>query len=396
MASVRVQPTLGGPLGESPRRVLVDLRSRSVREALRAGRAPHVSADWSQGPVELGPMLDDLVRAVELAPTPQLGSQRTSHSGSLASLHEEDAVRTWYSSMPPTGSAGGPVASAASPIAAFQPTPHAQLLQPLTLLLALGSLALGAMVGTAGLLGGVLLVATDRTPTLAAAAPPPTEITALPDWLEPPFQRTDAAIEIVGTGRASLATDGLALADRDMMMRYLDYLAPSVESRTEFDVDLPRASDLPDAERDVAITAFMEQTGPWAYPDRLTEVIREGAPDVFVAARYALDPEAWTRVARLYADSDDFRGITVAPVFPTLAPSVGREARIMVVATRPWMRSAQPGDIITAVQGQPVHSLESYREALQKAWSATEPGRWMRIEIRRHGNRRRLSFRKPL
>ena len=408
VASVQVQARCTST-GAS-RQVLLDLRVPSHVMALRLGESPQVAGDWCPGPIDLGEAIPLLQRALlhmvrpvaPPPPTPRLARQRTvvpsgvSHvsveafAPSVSSLgspprvtRERRASTTLVPAPVKPSPVAGAMAAAKRPVA--MPFP--------VMLVGAAALVAGVFVGTAGLLGGLLMVAMSGAP-LATSVHAPWE--GAPAWVDQPFGRTLTGVDLVGMARGVSVEEGLVAARDDMMGTLLTQLGRNVARRGGFELQLPAPTLLGAAERRAAVEAYAGSAGLFAYPSRVDGAVQRSPFGVKVAARYALTDEAWAAASEHYAETEDFRGIRVARTFPTLVPSLGEGADLVIVATRPWMRAARPGDVVVSVAGQPVRDLAAFRAALDHAWEATLPGHWMAIGIRRGSQPRQVEFRKPV
>lgn len=398
------------------RMVVVDLRVPAVEVALRRGESPPVSCDWCEGELDFGPRLSVLQRALRLAPIASRGS-RSSPSDPT----------TIYSSMPPPpsrvrqqratlapppyqGSYGSPGASYGGPVRAprtsatlippapsqpIQPGPLKSALSPLLLVAA--ALAVGSLVGATGLLGGAIIVATEQGSLQiegSAAGMGEWEGDLPPSWADQPFTYTVDGIQLVGAAAAPTPEEGLRLARRDMMRIYLKHLGDRVAAKGGFQLELPNAEALTVSELATAIGAYQLASSNLSVPERSGGTVRREGEGVYVIARYLLSSSDWARAIDHYTSTHEFRGITVGPTFPTLAPTLGG-AEVVVVATQPWLHAARPGDVVRAVDGIPIASMEEYLEVLEARWGKTRRGRWMPLQLLRGEQPAEVEFRKP-
>ena len=262
-------------------------------------------------------------------------------------------------------------------------------------LVSVAAVFVGLFAGATGLIAGMTVVALDRANWFGGSIMDGNwDSGRAPAWVEQPFVRSGEAVEFVGGGHGLTPEAGLADAQRDMMETLFKHLQWSVQRRAQFDLALPMPALLSEAELDQSIRAFERTFGSGAAPRRVDGAVRRGQDDVFVAAKYAMTSDAWNAAATYYSSTVDFRGITVAPVYPTLVPTVGQDVSVVVVATSPWMRQARPGDVVVAVGERPVHSLDSFQASVLDAWGATDFGEAMTLRVRRGNQEHDVAFAK--
>ncbi|MBX2799238.1 MAG: hypothetical protein KTR31_16305 [Myxococcales bacterium] len=400
------------------RLVLVDLRLDHVRSALSAGQSPHIPCDWSDGPLDFGHTLPTLARALRwLAPSvlqpaaPSRAWQRVSDAGEPPAWHSHDSLPSAPSIV--TDSDIRRVTSVSHGLSPALPNPSNTLvpfemtaMQPPAgprsrtgaLWLAGIAMGMGVLVGSAGLLGGVLIVASERNGDLQTGLSSPAtgwEGGVAPEWAHRSFSLSMDEVELVGNGPGRTPEEGLDVAQRDMMRTLLTHLGPTVSQRAGMDLVLRPAERLTDSELEVAIRAYTQQVGDFATPVRTDGAIQHVAAGLRVVARYELPTEAWSQAADFYSDTLEFRGMTVAPLFPTSVPAADARGQVAVVDTRAWMRAAAPGDVVIGVGDEAVTDLAQFRRILQAAWDRTSPGTELVIHVVRNGFTHQVPFRKP-
>ena len=399
---------------QAQRSVLVDLRVPTTVMALRLGESPQLPTDWCPGPVHLGDAIPVLKRALALAvrpvapppPNAALAGRRTvvpevgpypdmggyslpieAFAPSMSSMSSGPKVTR--RAIPKTSPASTTLVPEPAPMAPVLATPAGAFTPPdwrpiSTLVIGIAALASGLLVGATGLIGGLLVANFDGLVARPWAG--------APAWVEQSFIRSPDGVELVGLATASSVEDGLSEAREDMTGTLLGHLGRRVIRHGGFELQLPGPGTLSATALASSVAAFQSQAGEFAAPERVDDAVRHGPFGVQVAARYAMTDAQWAAAAEYYSETVDFRGITVARTFPTLVPSLGDGASLVVVATRPWMRSAQPGDVVETVNNRPVDDLDTLRSLLKDQWTETPPGQKLKVGIRRGDSVQVISF----
>ncbi len=406
VASVKVPATCDNP--PARRHVVVHLRTPIVEMALRRGAAPPIHCDWCAGSLDLGDTLDDLRRALDIAPERRATPAPAARRGDLPGRRVTPAPPT---RIPPPASERSWTRTPVAPTAVAPPAPAQapsvedpppRSLPPLIVIA--GAVLMGTVVGGAGLIGGLAIVLAERRADqveaeVALPVPPSTAAAATlgwsdglpPSWTEQRFARGADRVELVGGAAAPDAERGLELARLDMMRTLLNRVQPS-DSGNLPSID---ADTLTEAELALAIARLQRDVGAFVNPERIDGAVRQDVDGVYVVARYALPRADWDQARAFFESSRSFRGVTVRVVEPTRLARLGGSADLIVIETASWMKAARPGDVITGVAGAPVASLVEFERALDRAWSRTAPGAWMPLAIVRNGEPREIEFRKP-
>lgn len=392
--------------GGTPRWVLLDLHAPSTVAALRRGHAPQVSLDWREGVLDVSHATPLLRRAldqvVQVEPAPAPAALYAGNTGSVPSLPRSTGplpVRELMSAA--NGSAG----ARPSPVARLTTNPRMvnvfagvstqAPLQASATVIGLVCLFVGVLVGTAGLVGGLLLVALESNQPEASVVEGAAGVwEGAPAWASEPFSRSGQGLSLVGTSRAGSLAEGMRLARVNMTDLMITRLAESVARRGDFEADIVPRGALSDAERAAALNVFEDRLG-LTVPQQVEDLVDRSPWGVKVAARYAMSESDWSNATEYFAETASFRGVTVGRVFPTLAPRLGSGASLMVVATTPWMRDAKPGDVVVAVAEQAVSDLGRFRELVEQQWVRTPSGGFLELLLERDGRRRPIEFRKP-
>ena len=419
----------------SLRRVLVDLSVPSNVMALRLGQLPPVVPDWVRE-TDFVAVLPTLQRALALGvrplaeppPVPSLGDRSSLSGGRRRPL--TTVVPAWGGSEDPapvmpleafvredsSSSLSGRRSRSSTPNSSTTLVPAASLPlspammssnQPMSLPLpavavVVVSLVAGVFVGAVGLAGGMLLVSLGAAPDSGASAAagwvstePAWGNEATPSsWVGERIARSANAIELIGRGRGDSLHDALASAETDMFLGLLSEMGSNVVRDGAFELDLPRVSEVPAAVMARATEEYRAHVGAYATPSRVEESVSRRPWGVQVAARYALEPDAWSAAVAHYAETVDFRGISVARTFPTMRGSVPPDAGLIIVATRYWMRAAEPGDVVMTVQGEAVTDLDDFATKVEEAWALTAPGAYLQLQVMRGDRVRQLEFHK--
>lgn len=399
VASVQVSANCAD--GRSRRWVLVDLQSASNLLALRRGRSPRVAADWVDGTLDISDALPVLRQAADLvAPAVRAPAVDSLDPPPMRPVPRRGSglpVEAFANSVSSMGSVPRRLAPGqptnprmANAFAGAVAVPSRR---PSGMLVGALALVAGVLIGTAGLAGGMLLVALEGAPALHGPQLGVGAWEGAPAWVATRFERSLEGIDLVGTAAAGTIADGLRLAEQDMIDVFLGELASAVQLRGGFDLALPRPTELSPEGRTLAARLLRERVG--AVPARVDGSVERSPWGVRVAARYALAEQEWSAATDYFSETAEFRGITVSRAFPTLAPRIGAEHELVVVGTRAWMRDARPGDVVVAVDDRPVRDLSQLQSELQAAWRRARSGEVVRVEILRGGQVRHVPFVKP-
>ena len=130
---------------------------------------------------------------------------------------------------------------------------------------------------------------------------------------------------------------------------------------------------------------FQHQLSQRATLERLGASPRRQGERLSVLAWYALPRHVYDEAVAYYRHSDRFLGMEVAPAFPLLAGSVPSDSDLLVVDVERGSRAARAGiavgDIIVAVDGQIVASIEDYAETVRRAWQRVRRRQSLRLRV---------------
>jgi C-terminal processing protease CtpA/Prc len=151
----------------------------------------------------------------------------------------------------------------------------------------------------------------------------------------------------------------------------------------------------PERRKDViepAARRYLKQVGALATPERVDAVTRARDQGIEAVARYRLARSAFAAAVDSYKQSVTFQGLTVARFFPELEGSIRTEGELLVVAVQKgWQTDftgARPGDVIIAVAGHSVTTVEGFAKAAADEWARLRLGGSLPLELESLGARR--------
>jgi S1-C subfamily serine protease len=109
--------------------------------------------------------------------------------------------------------------------------------------------------------------------------------------------------------------------------------------------------------------------------------------------------EHYERILAEYRDAYEFRGMTLARVFPALLEVMQPAGGLVVLKVRAGSPAAaagvSPGDSLLVVDTQRVTTVEELRTAARSAWRQPDVRRRLMVEIEHQGSRRRVFVGRP-
>lgn len=379
--------------GGTRRAVLIELADHEA--ALRAGAPLDLPCDWCSSTLTVDGVRDDLLACLD-AVRPSVGATEI--------LPAVD------------GPAPDPVAAPATPAAPAAPAPSLGGERiPLAGLGFAAALTVGGGLVAAVAVGAVMLalsqgegaVAVEPLPAsavAAAAVAPPAPVAPAPvlgweggaalppPWSERAFVVADDEVLVVGGAEGDDAVTALEAARVAAVSQLVAELEVALRGTASF--DLLQRHDLSEPSPAEVAEAFARGAGPEVVPERVQAAVRQDADGVYVVAQYRLDRAAWDQVVATYRATAGFRGITVARVFPTLAAAVPGGELVVVDVAR-WIRDANVGDRVVAVDGRGVFDPEAFDAATDAAWARLGEREALHLTVQANGLERDVRFVKP-
>jgi hypothetical protein len=218
-----------------------------------------------------------------------------------------------------------------------------------------------------------------------------------PSWADRPFTIDRDRVYLVGRSDAASLDEAISLARDQATARLLDQLLRDLAASPIHDFLAARTTSIQIGGH--AIAAFNLQHGGLASFERVDAATARyaGKPHVFV--RFSLPVEHYARILAEYRDVYEFRGMTLARVFPALLEVMKPEGNLVVLKVRAssWAAAARvsPGDSLLLVGTRPVTTVEELRTVMRSAWQQPDVRQHLTVEIEHEGARRRVFAGRP-
>jgi PDZ domain-containing secreted protein len=116
-----------------------------------------------------------------------------------------------------------------------------------------------------------------------------------------------------------------------------------------------------------------------------------------VWARYELPRATYDEVVGRYGATFHVLGATVAPFFPLLESTFHASTDVIVLSVEdpPAKKRLMPGEVVRAVDGEPVDTIDGFARRAQDAWDQADPGDSVVLEVETNGAPRSVNLPKP-
>src|SRR5262249_18468368 len=122
-------------------------------------------------------------------------------------------------------------------------------------------------------------------------------------------------------------------------------------------------------------TRFLVQMGSVASPERVESALRQREQGIEAFVRYRLPVAAFRKAIADYKGTYKFQGMELGRYFPLLENTIHSQAEIVVLTVDKGSAAdvlgIRPADLIRAVGGAPVTSIDALKTQLGDGWART-------------------------
>jgi ABC-type transporter Mla MlaB component len=302
-----------------------------------------------------------------------------------------------------------PVTAAAAAPAPFEAVarPSASLASSTPRMLAIGGLVLGGMV----LAGGAAVVATRLSLAPAAVQAPPaaqpgsqaagpgqvaaaavdpapadgwrTESGLQPGWADNPILVQGGSVWVVGRGTGTSEEEALAAARAEATDRLVGQMLTRLQGKPVHDLVETLGADAAGESASAVAQRYQKQLGASAALERMETAVKSQGDRREILARFRMPQDAFQSAVERYGKASAFQGVAVSAFFPALERSIRTEGDLVVVSSR--AADVKPGDVVLAVGGRPVSTVEAFVRAAQQQWARLPSGGALPLQVERSG-----------
>ncbi|MFS8067943.1 MAG: hypothetical protein ACMG6S_16440, partial [Byssovorax sp.] len=245
-------------------------------------------------------------------------------------------------------------------------------------------------------------------PTERAAAGPTWAKTSdlPPPWVERGFVIDGESVFVVGRGGPAANEEAaLGMARSDALDRLVAGMLTELAGSPIHDFVASRGAEGVHGERqkeaiEPVARRYLRQVGPVATPERVEAVDRQRDQGVESFVRYRLSKQSYLAAVETYRQTATFQGLTVARFFPVLEGSIRTEGDLIIVGVQPGFQGAlagvRAGDVVVAVNGHAVSTVDGFNRTANDEWSAALPGSTVSVDLESLGARHSTRIVKPL
>ena len=227
-----------------------------------------------------------------------------------------------------------------------------------------------------------------------------------PPWVERGFVIEGESVFVVGRGGPAANEEAaLGMARSDALDHLVAGMLTELAGSPIHDFVASRGAEGGHGERqketiEPVARRYLRQVGPVATPERVDAVTRQRDQGVESFVRYRLSKQSYLAAVETYRQTATFQGLTVARFFPVLEGSIRTEGDLIIVGVQPGFQGAlagvRAGDVVVAVNGHAVSTVDAFNRTANDEWSAALPGSTITVDLESLGARHSTRIIKPL